>query len=243
MEKIKMYKLFYKVLGVLIILLCIFIIEQSTHKYYYTEYGELVNKHFYATVDGIGIEYMVKESFWMGTSIPVFASIFVGVIIGLILLVRTNDVILLYNINVRISSLLLISILNAPILLFLVYLYVEDFLYFELISLLGIIPFLIISGLYKHIDLPLLNKILLLFFPLAFIISVVTISGFTQTFHHHGDWGQIDLNGFTLFDGNYGTYYLHTSGFISFRILNAILLIMGGIIYISSSGFRKFKEK
>jgi len=239
-DGVNMNKLIYKILGIIIILLCIFIIEQSTHKKYYTEYGRLVDMHTYATVDGIGIEYTIKEVSWSGTTIPVFATIIIGVIIGLILVIRTQDIMNIYNTGINISSLLLVAIVNVPILVILYFQYVQFNIILEWATLVGIVPFLIISGLYKKSAYSLYEKIIILFCVIAFMISLITFWGYTEAPHHHGDWGRVDLNGFTLFITKYSNY-LYIPGFIAFKILNALLLIIGGIVYFSALGFRKWE--
>lgn len=234
-----MDRIISRIIGTIIIILCLFLIERSTQKLYYTELGKLTDTHVYATIDGLGIEYTIKEASRIGTSLPVFLSITSGMIIGLLLLLFPDEMIRIYNVPLKMMGLLNSSLIYIPILLIIWIFYIDFTLSFEYAIIIGIIPFLVIIGVYGNTRLDNKDKPILIIISALFMISFLTLIGFTSNIYtlHHGDWGQVDINGFTLFKGSFLNYLL-TPGFIVFRILNGLLLIVTGTIYFGAFGFR-----
>jgi hypothetical protein len=200
-----------RLFGIIVVLVCLFLIYESMQTYYFDEKGVAVSSNseeLYATVDGIGVERtIVKEYSPYNTSFQVFITILISSIIGIMFTVYPTNGLMLIQTQASIKTIMIGLFFVFVYYRVIVYLanlftWIIDYDYYMLlVCIIGPAIYIGLTILWRRISIrgwrEMLTGIILSFY-LGMGILIEIGSG-VNYLHHHGDWAQVDGNGIAIF--------------------------------------------
>ena len=244
-----------RLFGIIVVLVCLFLIYGSMQTYYFNEKGNPVSSNseeLYATVDGLGVERtIVKEFSPYNTSFQVFITILISVIIGIIFAIYPKTGLTIIQTQAGIKTII--------IGLFFVFVYyrvivdmtsryswlIDHDRYMMYICFIGSAIYIGLTILWRRVSIrgwrEMLTGIILSFY-LGMGILIEIGSG-VNYLHHHGDWAQIDGNGIAIFYPYIAIPEIKLmTGYVVFRGLGWFMMLLSLSIFLAPIKTTNFKN-
>lgn len=218
--------------GILFILISLLLVFRSFDKIKYDSYGNEITNNtegIYATTDGIGVEYFLKNNLQF-TSDQVFVVIVSNLVLGLLFFFFYEKLMILFD--VKISKLnILLGVFLIILSVFFVFNYNGSYSFFHnrtalfFTGSISLIVFSISNQIWKtfHKNIFYLIFYAFIFFQLGCSIFI-ELGNYFEPFVHEGNWGQVDGNFIAIFFD--GVRHKWTFGYILFRISNILVFLI-----------------
>jgi RHS repeat-associated protein len=228
---------FKKLSGILFILLSLFLIYSSFLDLKYDTNGKRIkslknNDALYSHVDGIGVEYFIKNDSLLFTSPQVITVIIFSMFIGLTYIFAFKEFVITINRKSWLFKyflyLIFMIIISFIIEFFNLNFLFMNYIYQIIFSFIFLIIFFIFFQLWRLKNKIILPIIIIFCFYQGLGLLIELGNYFAPLFIHEGNWALIDGNSIAV----YNKAYQHnlTLGYIVFRLLNIFLLLISSYI-------------